>query len=135
MTRPLVRYLKQFRMNMKGIDLPISPKVIVRPRGLLGHHKWREMQRWWEDRNADLKTLSYVEFSKRYGRTPSAARHHGEKLNGRRNQPNLWWTSPKVVAVLASKEPDAKVAAALDVSPHSLRRLRSWCRKKGVGGK
>src|SRR6516162_2247604 len=55
LTPALVRYLERFRTNMKGIDLPISPKVIVQLRGLLGHHKWREMQQWWEDRHADLK--------------------------------------------------------------------------------
>jgi hypothetical protein len=90
LTRDLVRYLERFRTNMKGIDLPISPKVIVRLRGLLGHHKWREIQQWWKDRNADLNTLTYVEFSKRYGRTPSAASHHGTRLNGIRHRPKLW---------------------------------------------
>jgi transposase-like protein len=118
---------------MKGIDLPISPKVIVRLRGLLGHHAWREMQRWWEDRNANLKALSYTDFAKRHGRTPSAAAHHGARLNGKRHKQKLWWTAPTVLAVLASKKPDSEVAAALSVSPHSLRRLRSACRKNGLG--
>jgi hypothetical protein len=38
-----------------------------------------------------------------------------------------------VLSVLASKKPDAEVAAALNISPNSLRRLRSVCRKMGVG--
>jgi hypothetical protein len=130
LTPALVRYVERFRMNMKGIDLPISPKVIVRLRGLLGHHKWNEMRRWWEDHKRDLKTLTYVEFSKRYGRTPSAARHHGARLNGRRNHPNFWWIAPDVLAILSSQRPDAEVAAVLDVSPTSVRRMRSQCRKK-----
>jgi len=135
LTPALVRYLERFRTNMKGIDLPISPKVIVRLRGLLGHHKWREMQQWWEDRNADLKTLTYVEFSKRYGRTPSAASIHGSRLNGSRHRSKLWWTTPKALSVLASKKPDAEVAAALNMSRNSLRRLRASCRKQGLRGK
>jgi hypothetical protein len=40
-----------------------------------------------------------------------------------------------VLSVLASKKPDAEVAAALNISPHTLRKLRASCRKKGLGGK
>jgi hypothetical protein len=65
------------------------------------------MQRWWEDRNADLKALSYTEFARRYGRTPSTARRQGVRLNGKRHKQKLWWTAPDVLAVLTSKKPDS----------------------------
>jgi hypothetical protein len=133
LTPALVRYLELFRTNMKGIDLPISPNVIVRLRGLLGHDTWKEVKRWWEDRRADLKALSYAEFARRHACTPSAARLQGAKLNGERHKQKLWWTTPDVLSVLASKKPDAEVAAALNMSPNSLRRLRSKCRKMGLG--
>jgi hypothetical protein len=133
-TKPLVLYLEQFRTNMKGIDLPISSVTIVRLRQRLGHHAWREMQRWWEDRNTDLKALSYTEFAMRHGRTPSAAARQGARLNGTRHRQKLWWTAPEVVSALSSEQPDSEVAADLGISPNSLRRLRSKCREMGVGG-
>ena len=86
LTRDLVRYLERFRTNMKGIDLPISSKVIVRLRGLLGHDTWKEVKRWWEDRRANLKVLSYAEFARRHGSSPSAARLQGVRLNGDRHK-------------------------------------------------
>ena len=86
LTPPLVRYLERFRTNMKGIDLPISPKVIERLRGLLGHDTWKEVKRWWEDRRANLKVLSYAEFARRHGSSPSAARLQGVRLNGDRHK-------------------------------------------------
>ena len=52
-----VRYLERFRTNVKGIDLPISPKLIVRLRGLSGSPQCqsepRAIARYWRVVAAD----------------------------------------------------------------------------------
>jgi hypothetical protein len=70
----------------------------------------------------------------KHGKTPGAAHYTHRILIGHRHRPNLWWTDPDVLAVLSADRPDVEVAAALGISPHSLRRLRSKCREMGVGG-
>jgi hypothetical protein len=77
--------------------------------------------------------LSGAEFAAKHGKTPAAAQYTHRILIGCRHRSNPWWTAPDVLAVLSSDRPDREVAAALDLRPHSLRRMRSACRKIDLG--
>jgi hypothetical protein len=107
--------------------------AIRRIREKLDHHIRKDIRRWWESRGKDLAALSGFKFAAKHGKSPQAAHRTVRILLGNRHKQKLWWTAPDVLAVLASKKPDAEVAAGLGISPNSLRRLRSACRMMGLG--
>jgi len=133
LTKPLVEHLERFRMNPGKADLPLGWSAIRRIREKLDHHIRKDIRRWWESRGKDLAALSGFKFAKKHGKSPQAAHRTVRILLENRHKQKMWWTSPDVLAVLASERPDAEVAAALGVNPNSLRRLRSACRRMGLG--
>jgi len=133
LTKPLVEHLERFRMNPGKADLPLGWSAIRRIREKLDHHIRKDIRRWWESRAKDLAALSGFKFAAKHGKSPQAAHRTVRILLGNRHRQKLWWTAPEVLTVLASKKPDSEVAAVLGISPNSLRRLRSACRKVGLG--
>jgi hypothetical protein len=133
LTKPLVNHMERFRLNPTRIELPLAPCTLVKLRKHLGHHIRHDTRRWWEERRKDLATLSGSKFATKHGKSPQAAHYTHRILFGPRHGPNNWWTSPTVLAALSSGQPDPEIAAALGISPSSVRRIRSRCRAMGLG--
>jgi hypothetical protein len=127
--RYVVKHPTRFMANMHRIAAPLfEARYNVAPSQLvpvvkageagveLAMMRWGLIPSWAKDAKIAYKLINA----------------RGETVASKRHKPNLWWKAPNVQAVLFSGRPDAEIAETLGVSPHSIRRLRSFSRKAGL---
>ncbi len=117
-TVELVAHMEIYRANPGAIDLPCAKGPITRLRALLGHHRYGDRAKWWEDRIGDLMRLSGRKFIAIHGNcTESSASLWRRRLGGdRRARQEDWWREPRALQLLQSNMSTYAIAHILHIS-------------------
>lgn len=130
-TPELVAYLERHRRDAGVWDLPIGRTAVKRLRRLLGHNRYIDAAEWWEDRAADLATLTLEQFAAKHGRKVGAVERARLALYGKTNRDHGWYRQEPARSLLIGNTPRAEVADRLGISIGAVGRLRWVLRSEG----
>jgi hypothetical protein len=111
-------------------DLPASHHSLTSMRARLGFNFFEATAAFWEDRIADLASLSSQEFATRHGVTPCSAASRRYRIFGTTLRPRGWWRKRNVLTLLLSSQTLRKVGAKLSISSCHAFHLRARARQE-----
>ncbi len=111
-------------------DLPARRSSLASMRTRIGFNIHDDADAFWEDRLADLASLSSQEFAIRHGVTPCSAASRRYRIFGSTLRPRGWWRKRKVVTLLLSSQSLRKVGAKLGISSCHAFHLRARARQE-----
>ena len=126
-TQPLMDFWDVNRTKHDGFlfDLPAGRTTLKRLRARMGFNFTNDWSDWWDERRADLETLSVSAFAKKHGIKKNVAFEKRFKIFGRRARQIGWWRTPEHLEILRRTPTLHEIAGILNISVSQAFRLRA----------
>jgi hypothetical protein len=131
-TTKLVALLEKYRMRPSELRLPISFAVVKRLRKMLGHNRYSDSVKWWEDNADELTSMSLTAFAEKHNVALGTASIWHTRLFGRKIRPAGWWCTKEIAELLLSDLPRVYKAEKLGCSLGTIGRL-VWATRQRIG--
>lgn len=99
LTPPLAAYLRGVS-RFKDLLLPLNNQAVSRFRVELEMDYRSQRERWWREREDDLRVLSHREFACRHGVSEAAVTAQSVQRCGPRKRPVGWYREPEIAHML-----------------------------------
>jgi hypothetical protein len=129
-TPALQAYWELNRTKRRGeiFDLPAGRTTLKRLRRRLGFNSLDDVDAFYQDRIADLKTLTAREFAERYGVDIHVVMDRRFRMLGRKARLHGWWQNEKALEILRAPITLREAGERLGIKTSQVHRLRERIR-------